>query len=88
MSNYGLSYLLEGDLVSAENYLRQAAKNPQADSRVRQNLALALGLQGKFGEAEAIASNELSPQQAAENMTYLKQMLSQRNNWNKIKTQG
>ena len=88
LSNYGLSYLLEGDLVSAENYLRQAAKNPQADSRVRQNLALALGLQGKFGEAEAIASNELSPQQAAENMTYLKQMLSQRNNWNKIKNQG
>nr|WP_319483552.1 tetratricopeptide repeat protein [uncultured Cohaesibacter sp.] len=88
LSNYGLSYLLEGDLASAEGYLRQAAKNPKADSRVRQNLALALGLQGKFQEAESIAQNELSPQQAAQNMAYLKEMLSERGNWDKIKKQG
>lgn len=32
LSNYGLSYLLEGDLASAEGYLREAAKQPGADS--------------------------------------------------------
>ena len=72
LSNYGLSYLLEGDLKAAESYLREAAKNPRADSRVRQNLALVLGLQGRFDEAQAIARNELSEQQAAANMAYLK----------------
>ena len=88
LSNYGLSYLLEGDLTSAEGYLREAAKQPGADSRVRQNLALVLGLQGKFAEAEAIASNELSPQQAAANMAYLKAMLKERGNWKNLKKQG
>lgn len=59
-----------------------------ADSRVRQNLALVLGLQGKFSEAEAIASNELSPQQAAANMAYLRTMLKERGNWKTLKKQG
>ncbi len=88
LSNYGLSYLLEGDLTSAESYLREAVKQPKADSRVRQNLSLVLGLQGKFAEAEQIARHELSPQQAAANMAYLKSMLKERGGWNKLKKQG
>lgn len=47
-SNLGMSYVLTGDLKSAETYLRQAAGQPTADSRVRQNLALVVGLQGRF----------------------------------------
>ncbi|MCT4655813.1 MAG: tetratricopeptide repeat protein [Cohaesibacter sp.] len=84
LSNYGLSYMLEGDLKSSESYLREAAKHRNADSRVRQNLALVLGLQGKFAEAERIASSELSPQQAQANMRYLKTMMAERGNWNKL----
>ena len=56
LSNLGMSYVLEGDLHTAETYMRSAAQQPNADSRVRQNLALVVGLQGRFDEAEQIAS--------------------------------
>jgi Flp pilus assembly protein TadD len=87
LSNLGMSYLLEGDLRTAETYLRSAAAQPNADSRVRQNLALAVGLQGRFDEAEKIASQELPPDQAQANVAYLRSMLSQQNAWNQLKKQ-
>ena len=86
-SNLGMSYVLTGELANAERILRQAAAMPGADSRVRQNLALVVGLSGRFSEAEKIASSELSPEQAATNVAYLKTMLEQPNNWEKLKTQ-
>ena len=79
LSNLGMSYVLEGDLRTAETYMRSAAQQPGADSRVRQNLALVVGLQGRFDEAEKIASQELSPEQAQANVAYLRQMLAQQN---------
>src|SRR5206468_7729354 len=72
MSNFGMSYLLTGELKQAETILRQAVALPNADSRVRQNLALAVGLSGRFPEAEKIAAGDLSPEQAAANVAYLK----------------
>jgi Flp pilus assembly protein TadD len=86
LSNLGMSYLLTGDLAEAEKYLRQASEMPGADGRVRQNLALVVGLQGRFAEAEKIASSELSAEQAAANIAYLKTMLQQQNNWQKLQT--
>lgn len=87
LSNLGMSYVLEGDLRTAETYMRSAAQQPNADSRVRQNLALVVGLQGRFDEAETIASQELSPEQAQANVTYLRQMLAQQNAWSQLKDQ-
>ncbi|TPI14946.1 tetratricopeptide repeat protein [Mesorhizobium sp. B4-1-3] len=87
LSNLGMSYVLEGDLRTAETYMRSAAQQPGADSRVRQNLALVVGLQGRFDEAEKIASQELSPEQAQANVAYLRQMLAQQNAWNQLKDQ-
>ncbi|MBB4293453.1 Flp pilus assembly protein TadD [Rhizobium leguminosarum] len=84
LSNLGMSYVLTGDLRTAETYLRSAASQPTADSRVRQNLALVVGLQGRFPEAEQIARRELSPQQADANVAYLRSMLSQQNSWQKL----
>jgi len=84
LSNLGMSYVLTGDLRTAETYLRSAAGQPTADSRVRQNLALVVGLQGRFPEAEQIARRELSPQQADANVAYLRGMLSQQNSWQKL----
>jgi len=84
LSNLGMSYVLTGDLRTAETYLRQAAGQPTADSRVRQNLALVVGLQGRFPEAEQIARRELSQQQADANVAYLRSMLSQQNSWQKL----
>lgn len=84
LSNLGMSYVLGGDLKTAETYMRQAAQAPGSDSRVRQNLALVVGLQGRFKEAEEIARRELSPEQAQANVTYLRTMLAQQNAWNQL----
>jgi Flp pilus assembly protein TadD len=85
LSNLGTSYVLEGDLQTAERFLRDAAKGQGADSRVRQNLALVVGLQGRFDEAEAIARRELSADQAEANVAYLRKMLAQQNAWGELK---
>lgn len=85
LSNLGMSYLLKGDLRSAETYLQSAIRQPRADSRVRQNLALVIGLQGRFGEAEKVAAGELSPEQAQANIAYLRKILSEQNAWNQLK---
>ena len=45
---------------------------PGATVKVRQNLALVLGLEGKFAEAEAIQREDLPPQMADNNLAYLK----------------
>jgi Flp pilus assembly protein TadD len=84
LSNLGMSYVLTGDLKTAETYLRSAAAQPAADSRVRQNLALVVGLQGRFAEAQQIAKKELTQQQADANLAYLRAMLSQQNSWQKL----
>jgi Flp pilus assembly protein TadD len=83
LSNLGLSYALSKNLPKAEATLRQAAARPGVDSKVRQNLALVVGLQGRFQEAEQIARGDLSPSEAAANVAYLRQMLSQQGEWKK-----
>src|SRR6202035_202283 len=45
LSNLGLSYVLSKDLPKAEETLRRANSHADADPRVRQNLALVVGLQ-------------------------------------------
>ena len=88
LSNLGMSFVLTGDLKSAETYLRQALKQPKADGRVRQNLSLVVGLQGRFEEAEQIARSDLPPKQAAANIAYLRSLLTQQNTWDKLKEDG
>jgi Flp pilus assembly protein TadD len=77
LSNLGLSYALSHDLPDAEKVLRQAVADHAVDPRVRQNLALVVGLEGRFDEAKAIASADLPPDEAAANVAYLQQMLAQ-----------
>lgn len=87
LSNLGMSSILANDLPAAERYLSRAVAQPGADARVRQNLALAVGLQGRFDEAETIAAAVLSPAEAQANIAYLRQMVSQRNTWAELKTE-
>src|SRR5882757_4343922 len=81
LSNLGLSYALSKDLVRAENTLRRASTQSRVDPRVRQNLALVVGLQGRFQEAEGIARADLPSDEAASNVAYLRQMMAQQNGW-------
>jgi Flp pilus assembly protein TadD len=79
LSNLGLSYALSRDLVRAEKTLRRANAQSRVDPRVRQNLALVVGLQGRFAEAETIAKADLPSDEASANVAYLRQMLAQQN---------
>lgn len=85
LSNLGLSLALARKLPEAERVLKQAAADPRADMRVRQNLALVLGLQGKFAEAEALNRRDLSEVDAATNMQVIRRMVAQPNRWDAIK---
>src|SRR3954469_2576828 len=80
LSNLGLSYVLSRELPKAEETLRLAQATGRADARVRQNLALAVGLQGRFTEAETIVKADLPADEAAANVAYLKQMLNRKDN--------
>lgn len=84
LSNLGLSYMLTKDLKNAEATLRRAVAQPDAGPKVRQNLALVVGLLGRFDEAEKIASADLPESEAAANVAYLRQMLAQKGDWKKI----
>ena len=76
LSNLGLSYILAKNLPEAEATLKRAAAGRSTDPRVRGNLALAVGLQGRFAEAETIARADLPPDQAAANVAYLREMMA------------
>lgn len=84
LSNLGLSYALEKNLKRAEATLRRAAAQPNAQPKVRQNLALVVGLQGRFTEAEKIAGAGLPPEEAAASVRNLRDMLAQQKDWKKM----
>src|SRR5205814_6090663 len=88
LSNLGLSYALSKELKRAEETLRRASTKGTVDKRVGQNLALVVGLQGRFQEAETIARSDLPETEAAANVAYLRQMLAQKGNANFKKSIG
>lgn len=79
LSNLGLSYLLSKDLAKAEEVLRKAYNHPSKDPRVRMNLAVVLGLQGRQTEAESTAKADLPVDEANANVAELKRLLARRN---------
>ncbi|MEM6712538.1 MAG: tetratricopeptide repeat protein [Pseudomonadota bacterium] len=87
LSNLGMSYVLEGNLPEAERTLRQAiAVNARVDPRVRGNLAMVVGLQGRFDEAMQIAQQDLPRQAAEANIAFLRAMLSEGDRWGQLET--
>ncbi len=72
ISNLAMYHATHGDMGRAEQMLRIAAASTRADARVRQNLSLVLGLQGRIAEAEALARQDLPPDQVANNVAWLK----------------
>jgi Flp pilus assembly protein TadD len=71
LTNAAIARMGEGDAPSAEILLRRAAAQPTATLKVRQNLALSLGLQGKTAEAEQILRRDLPPEVADANLRWL-----------------
>ncbi len=82
-NNRAMSHALQGQLTDAEQMLRELVNDGSdgANPRIRQNLALVVGLQGRFDEARDIASKDLPPQEVESNLAYLQEMLSQPDTW-------
>jgi Flp pilus assembly protein TadD len=72
MNNLGMAQVMNGDAAKAEATLRRAVELPGAAPRVRQNLALVLGVQGKFDEAKQVAGNDMPPEKVAASIAYLR----------------
>lgn len=87
-ANLGLSYAMTNDLRQAEQHLRKAVSMRDATSQIRQNLALVLGLQGRFDEARAIYAQTLPADEVEANMAYIRALLTQQNRWDQIKDAG
>jgi Flp pilus assembly protein TadD len=75
MNNLAMAHAMMGDPKKAEEILRQAVAAPGATSKMRENLALVLGLQGRYDESRSVASRVLDSSTAASNTKYLKQMV-------------
>ena len=78
LSNLGLSYMLSKELPKAEETLRRANSRAGADPRVRQNLALVVGLRGRVAEAESIVREGRPAEEAAASVANLRRMLAKR----------
>jgi Flp pilus assembly protein TadD len=69
VSDRGLAMALAGDPISAVNLLLPVAKQPGADAKLRQNLALSLALAGRWPDARMVAGMDLSPTDADKRIT-------------------
>jgi Flp pilus assembly protein TadD len=72
LTNAAVALMTDGNLPGAEGLLRRAVAQPTATSKMRLNLALVLGLQGKTPEAEQIIRRDLPPEQADRNLQWLR----------------
>lgn len=61
VSDRGLALALAGDPAMAVDVLMNAAREPGADAKTRQNLALSLALAGRWPEAKSVAALDVAP---------------------------
>ncbi len=72
LTNLALWCAKRRDVAQAETLLRRAVAQPGATAAERQNLALVLGLQGRIADAEKIMRDDLPPDVADNNLSYLR----------------
>jgi Flp pilus assembly protein TadD len=75
LSNLALAHAMNGEPAKAELMLRQASAADPATPKIRQNLALVLGLQGKNLESKQVAEMDMPADKAAENADYLRRVV-------------
>jgi len=75
LNNLALSYALGGNAPRAEALLRRAVASGTDVARIRQNLALVLGVEGKYDEAQQVATTDLGADKAKANRDYLQKMV-------------
>jgi Flp pilus assembly protein TadD len=74
MNNLAMAHALAGEPDRSETILRQAASKG-GPAKVRQNLALVLGLQGKYDEATVVAAKETGQTVAQNDTAVVRQLV-------------
>ncbi len=74
-NNLALAYAMSGDPAKAETLLRRAVARDGGNAKTKQNLALVLGLQGKYDEATQVGSTVVAADVARENTDILRKMV-------------
>lgn len=80
----GLAYALAGDAARAVTILEAAARAEGADAKVRQNLALAYALAGRWNEAQSTAAQDLAADQLGRRMIEWVLLAQPRNSWDQV----
>ncbi len=83
-ADLGLAFALSGDTQAAIALLDAAARSPGADARVRQNLALAYALDGRWAEARATAAQDLPANELNTQLVRWAQIANSRAGWQPI----
>jgi Flp pilus assembly protein TadD len=71
LSNLGMFEASHGQVTDGESLLRRAVSQPSATAQERENLALILGMEGRFDEAEQLERRDLPPALVENNLAYL-----------------
>lgn len=74
-NNLALAYAMNGDPAKAETLLRQTVARDGGNIKTKQNLALVLGLQGKYDEATQVGATAVASDVARENTNLVRQMV-------------
>jgi Flp pilus assembly protein TadD len=75
LNNLALAHAMLGEPDKAEPLLKRAAAGGNHNARVSQNLALVLGLQGKYEEARLAAARDMPADNAAANVDYVRSIV-------------
>ncbi len=77
LNNLAMAYTMDGRPEKAEPLLRRAVlrAKPNHAARIRQNLSLVLGLQGKYDEAKSVSAGQLGLSTASANVAAIKKLV-------------
>lgn len=77
LNNLAMAYAMSGDAKKAEELLRQASAGNAGENsnKVKQNLALVLGLEGRYDDANAVTAGTSSAAAVADNTEMLRHIV-------------
>jgi Flp pilus assembly protein TadD len=77
LNNLAMAYAMTGDAKKAETLLRQASSGNagQNSSKVKQNLALVLGLEGRYDEAKSVTAGTDVASASSDNVDILRSIV-------------
>lgn len=83
-ADYGLALALAGDPATAATTLEETIRGGEATPKIRQNLALAYALSGRWAEARAMASFDVPADQVSRRMEEWAVIARADNSWDQV----